>query len=469
MKDPGEIQVLSCYELGHPPLAVASAVAFLERAGFRPAALDLALEPLDRLLARAPDPPVRLVAISVPMHTALHIGTRAALQIRERMPAAHMCFYGLYATLNAEHLFHSGLADSVAGGESEGPLVGLAEALRDGRPLAEVPGLALPERPARPHLARLDFPVPSRDGLPAPSRYARLVLDGKEQTAAAIEASRGCLHLCRHCPIPPVYGGRFFVVPIEVILGDVRGLVARGVRHLTFADPDFLNGPRHALAVARAIHAEHPEVSFDVTTKVEHVLRHRRVFPELAASGCLFVVSAVESLSDEVLRNLDKGHTRADVHEAERVLREAGIALRPSLLPFTPWATLADYVDLLDWIEEHDLVGAVDPVQLSIRLLVPPRSLLADSPAMHPFLAALDPAAFSFPWTHPDPRMDRLHAQVARIVAAAARAGERAETTFARIRRAAAVTAGRELPARVSSVAVPPRPIPPRLTEPWFC
>ncbi len=465
MRDPGEILVLSCYELGHQPLAVASAVAFLERAGFRPAALDLALEPLDPLLER----PARLVAISVPMHTALHIGARAARRIRERLPAAHVCFYGLYATLNAEHLLESGLADSVIGGESEAPLVGLAEALVDERPLAEVAGLGLPGRPARAHLERLAFPVPSRAGLPEPSRYARLVAHGHEQVAAAIEASRGCLHRCRHCPIPAVYDGRFFVVPKETVLADVDGLVADGVRHLTFADPDFLNGPRHTLAVARAIHAAHPDVTFDVTTKIEHVLEHRSVFPELAALGCLFVVSAVESLSDEVLRQLDKGHTRADVLEAERVLAAAGIALRPSLLPFTPWATLDDYIELLDWIEEHDLLGAVDPVQLSIRLLVPPRSLLAESPSMLPFLGPLDAATFSYSWVHPDPRMDRLQREVAGIVAAAARAGEPAESAFARVRGAADRASGRAASERIADVRVPPRPIPPRLTEPWFC
>jgi radical SAM superfamily enzyme YgiQ (UPF0313 family) len=466
VRGPGQIQVLSCYELGHQPLAAASAVAFLERAGFRPATLDLAVEPLDPRLDEAAARPPGLVAISVPMHTAMHIGVRAARRIRQRLPRTHVCFYGLYATLNAEHLFRTGLADSVAGGEFEAPLVGLAEALAAERPITGVDGLGLPDRPAPPHLARLDFPVPSRAGLPDPSRYARLVVGGQERLAAAIEGSRGCLHRCRHCPIPAVYGGRFFIVPKDVVLADVDGLVDRGVRHLTFADPDFLNGPRHALAVARAIHAAHPHVTFDVTTKIEHVLRHRPVFPELAAMGCLFVVSAVESLSDTVLRHLDKGHTRDDVLEAERVLDGAGIAFRPSLLPFTPWSTLDDYEELLDWVEGHDLVHAVDPVQWSIRLLVPPRSLLAGSPALLPFLGPLDAATFSHPWAHPDPRMDRLQREVAGMVAAAAKSSEPAESTFAGIRRAADRAAGRtERRARLP----PARPIPPRLSEPWFC
>jgi hypothetical protein len=58
------------------------------------------------------------------------------------------------------------------------------------------------------------------------------------------------------------------------------------------------------------MHQEFPEITFDFTAKVEHILERRAIFPELGALGCVFMVSAVESLSDAVLANLEKGHTR---------------------------------------------------------------------------------------------------------------------------------------------------------------
>jgi hypothetical protein len=180
------------------------------------------------------------------------------------------------------------------------------------------------------------------------------------------------------------------------------------------------------------------------------------------------VVSAVESLSDRVLGVLDKGHTRADVVEALAVARAAGVALRPSLVPFTPWSTLADYQELLDFVEEHDLVDAVDPVQLSIRLLVPPGSLLLGRPEMAPHLGPLDEAALTYTWRHPDPRMDALQREVARLVEAAAGDEEDPRVTFARVRalgdRAAGATAERAAPPTRTARARPPR-----LTESWFC
>jgi radical SAM superfamily enzyme YgiQ (UPF0313 family) len=204
VREPGEILIVSCYELGHQPLAAASALGFLERAGYQPVAVDLAVEGLETLEQRDRWRQVRLVAISVPMHTALHIGVRAARRLRLVAPQAHICFYGLYAILNAEHLLETGLADSVTGGEFEESLVDLAATLDDDSPLEQVAGLWLAERPTRTLLKRLAFPVPSRGSLPELGRYAKLEANGETRLAAAVETSRGCLHLCRHCPIPPV-------------------------------------------------------------------------------------------------------------------------------------------------------------------------------------------------------------------------------------------------------------------------
>ena len=248
MRCPGEILLIACYELGHQPLAVAWPAAALERAGYAPTMLDVSVDGFDPELARA----ARLVAISVPMHTALRLGVKVAERVRAVNPSCHLAFYGLYATLNAEHLLAHG-ADSVMSGEIEAPLLDLVCRLEAGAPLTPA---------AAPHLARIELPVPSRSTLPALERYAHLDKDGTLELAGYVEASRGCKHQCRHCPIPPVYGGRFFVVPPEIVLADVRQLVAAGATHITFGDPDFLNGPRHALRVARALHAEFPRVTF---------------------------------------------------------------------------------------------------------------------------------------------------------------------------------------------------------------
>src|SRR5256886_2042354 len=455
-----DVLLISCYSLGHQPLGIAWPKAFLERAGFAPDSLDLAVEPWDDAKVRR----AKLVAIAVPMHTALRLGVRTAERIRRTNPQCRIVFHGLYALLNAEYLL-AGIADYVFGGEFEESFVELVEQLERRTTYDARRTNSTYDAPR----TRLKFPLPSRKSLPPLTRYVKLRRNGADIATGYVEASRGCLHHCLHCPIPPVYNGRFFVVPQDVVLGDIRRLVAAGAGHITFGDPDFLNGPGHAVKLVRALHDEFPNVSYDFTAKIEHVLEQRRLFPEFGATGCAFVVSAVESLSDTVLAQLDKGHTKADVLAALGILRDAGIPLRPSFVPFTPWATLDDYLELLGFVEAEGLIDHVDPVQYTIRLLIPPGSLLLTQPAIRPFLRPLDAAAFTYRWTHPDPRMDELQRDASVLVERAAGSSEDPWTTFYRLRVLAAERAG--LPGATGGVASPPpeRPIPARLTEPWFC
>jgi radical SAM superfamily enzyme YgiQ (UPF0313 family) len=308
--------------------------------------------------------------------------------------------------------------------------------------------------------------VPSREGLPPPERYARLAdVDGHERLAGHTESTRGCKHLCRHCPIPALYGGRFFAIPVEVVVDDVSRQIAAGITHVTFGDPDFLNGPGHALRVASALHARFPALTFDFTAKIEHLVRQARLLPELRQAGALFVVSAVESLSEQVLARLDKGHGRDDVYRAFAACRDAGLALRPSLVPFTPWSTLDEYLNLLDAFAAEGWLETLDPVQLSIRLLVPPGSLLLTDPEFA--TSSFDETALTWRWRHPDPRMDRLQEKVARAVEDAAARHDPVAVTFDRVRQLALAAAGR--PHEHLVVAADTGKRAPRLTENWFC
>ncbi len=457
MRGPGEILLVSTYELGHPPQGVALPRAFLERAGFRPASLDLAIERYDASLVSS----ARLVVVSTPMHTALRLGLALAERIRADRPDALLCFHGLYAPLNADLLVRRG-ASAVLGGECEEELVALALAVEAGEDLSRFVRRGTGSVPRR----RPDYPVPRREGLPPLERYARFAAgDGSTRLAGYAEATRGCKHQCRHCPVVPIYRGRFFAVPEAIVLEDVARQVAAGAEHVTFGDPDFLNGPAHALRIARALHGRFPALTFDFTAKIEHLVRLPGVVAELASLGAAFVTSAVESLSDRVLASLAKRHTRADALHAFEICDGVGLALRPTLVPFSPWATLEDFLDLLDTFEDRGLLARLDPVQLSLRLLVPRGSLLEGDPSVA--FDGFDETALSWRWRHPDPRMDSLQQRIAREVEAAAERGEDPLTTILRVKVLALAAAG--LPHGHVRTLSPDQRRVPRLTESWFC
>lgn len=455
------ILLLSCYELGHQPLSLAWPLAALQAAGMYAEATDLAVDPFPAALTRD----AQLVAIAVPMHTALRIGVDAAQSVRHINPKAHVCFFGLYAWLNREYLLGQGLADSLLAGEYEPSLVELARSLAEGREIAALPGVTTSRQAAGPQIVRPALPLPARSGLPGLDRYARYVDEDGAKLGGYVEATRGCLHTCRHCPVTPVYGGRFFAVPAELVLADIRQQVKQGAQHITFGDPDFLNGPGHSVRIAQGLHAEWPQLTFDFTTKVEHILEHSALVSELAACGATLVISAFESTSDLVLARLDKGHTRRDMEEALAVLRTAGLHPQPTWMPFTPWTTLDDYLHLLAWIREQGLVAHVPAVQLSIRMLIPPDSALLAENAGAEWLRELDGPNFGYAWEHPDPRMDKLQRQVAHVAEQAS--DDDPYLAFAEIQRAACAAAG----------IAPPPPLhapagavaPPRMSEHWFC
>src|SRR5579884_3924335 len=264
-----KVVLISTYEMGRQPFGLASPAAWLKRAGAEVCCCDVSRQPLNEAAVRAAD----LVAFYTPMHTATRLAARLAPRVRKLNPRAHLCFYGLYAPVNEEFLRGLG-AGTILGGEFEPALVALAKRLEAGR--------AGPQEEPRISLDRLRFVPPDRSGLPPPREYARLVVPGQERRITGYtEASRGCKHLCRHCPIVPIYGGRFRVVDREVVLEDIRRQVAAGARHMTFGDPDFFNGPAHAIRIVEALHASHPTVTYDVTIKIEHLLRHADFLPRL--------------------------------------------------------------------------------------------------------------------------------------------------------------------------------------------
>src|SRR5881628_4010898 len=120
------IVLISTYELGRQPFGLASPAAWLKEAGASVTCLDLAVQPLSD--GEAEIASAGLVAFYVPMHTATRIAASVVGQIRRLNPSAHLCFYGLYASVNEGFLRELG-ADSILGGEFEQGLVDLVKDL----------------------------------------------------------------------------------------------------------------------------------------------------------------------------------------------------------------------------------------------------------------------------------------------------------------------------------------------------
>ena len=432
------ILLISTYELGHPPFGLASPAAWLNRRGHQVEVADLAVSSLEPAMVERAE----AIALYLPMHTAARKSLRLLPQLRRWNARAKFSAYGLYAPPNEAHLRALGVT-TVIGAEFEQRLVDWAEDLPS----------------AGNALDRLLFITPDRSGLPPLTKYPRLLGLETPKRVGYTEASRGCKHLCRHCPVVPIYNGTFRIVQRGVVLADIRQQVAAGAQHITFGDPDFFNGIGHALPLIRELHDAFPQLTYDVTIKIEHLLEHRAALPELKRTGCLFIVSAVESLDDAVLARLDKGHTCADFSEAVRLVRQAGLLIAPTFVTFTPWTTRDAYLNLLRTLNEMNLVEAVAPIQLAIRLLIPSGSRLLELDEVKQLVNGYEPEKLAWTWTHPDVAMDALCRDIQELIRSKPRAG-RAELFQDIWRMAAGSEPGFILGSRATV---------PYLNEPWYC
>ena len=444
------VVLFSTYELGRQPFGLASPAAWLSAEGHEVTLADVSRSPLPREAVERAE----LIAFFLPMHTATKLFLRLVDRVKSVNPGAHLCAYGLYAPLNATLLRGTGVG-TVLGGEFESGLVELARSLSRREASVAPPRLISRDRQ--------QFLVPDRSGLPPLGAYAQLVVEGATRRVGYTEASRGCKHRCRHCPVVPVYDGVFRIVQADVVLEDIRRQMAAGAEHITFGDPDFFNGPGHAIPIVKALHGEWPRLSYDVTIKVEHLLQHRELLPVLRETGCAFVTSAVESFDDAVLERLAKGHTRAGFLEALALMREAGLPLSPTFIPFTPWTTLASYRAFLRAVAELGLAEQVAPIQLAIRLLIPEGSLLLELAEVRRMIGPFDARGLCYPWRNPDPAVDAVCAAIQALIKAEEKSRRPRGEIFRKICELAGAGAYRVDTPMASRATIP------YLTEPWYC
>ena len=450
-----QVLLISTYDLGHQPFSLASPAARLTDAGALVACNDLSVEELKENAVKT----ASIIGLYLQMHTATKLSIAILPRLKKLNPHAHIVFYGLYAPLNSEYLKQIG-GDSFIGGEFEDGLVQIYDNLKNGK---SNPSINLTSRDNQ------DFNQPLREDLPELSNYAHLIVgDGTKKIVGYTEASRGCKHKCRHCPVVPVYKGRFRIIDSEIVIADVRQQISSGAEHISFGDPDFFNGPGHAVKIITALNTEFPQISYDATIKIEHLLKHKSLIPTLKQTGCLFITTAVESVEENILKILDKGHTKKEFELVAEITKKVGVPISPTFVPFTPWTTKQGFISLLDTIAELGLIENVAPIQLAIRLLVPNKSFLLEIPEMQPHLLGYDQEALSYRWRNMDKSVEDLCLEVQKIVELGATNNLTRIEVFKTIYNAARDACGLEdkpFPHHISSINTPI----PSMSEPWFC
>ncbi|MBO2537224.1 arsinothricin biosynthesis radical SAM protein ArsL [Rummeliibacillus suwonensis] len=403
------ILLISNFEGGFQPNTVATAATPLIKAGFNVSILDTYVEGIVEEKFINQD----LVAIAVPLFDAVSAGVEISKRVYQINPRAHITFFGQHATINANRLAGK-YSDSCICGEWEQPLTLLAKHI-SGEHQEELPGVLFAENALKgetipPYMSRNHLDLPSRHLLPPLYKYPQKQINKILQSEAVVgstEIARGCHHKCLYCSVFAAYGGKVILVPEDIVLEDVRSLVKGGMTHLTFIDADFFNAKYHGIKILRKLHQEFPQLTYDFTTRIDHILENKDTLQEMKKLGVKFITSALEFPSEEVLDAVAKDTSVADIEEAITYLREIGIQLNPTFIMFNPWSKLEDLTTFRTFVEDNELGKIIDPIQYETRLYLYKGSPLLSKESIKAL--ELKEYEFYYDWKHPDSRLDELY------------------------------------------------------------
>jgi len=372
-----KILLLSFYDLGKQPKIISELYKKLDNGSNQIDVVDYSIEEKNLTLDN-----YDVLGIYASMHTA---SVLAEQYLRDRKLPNKLFVFGLYANVFSEMFSNFQSIHSFDSDELE----------------------SLLEVQLNPNYS-FKHSVPDRTILPSITDYSHIVDGSNNLIAGSVETTYGCKHECTHCPVPIEFKGMFKTFGTEKIITDVTNQVEEGAKHISFNDPDFFNGPKHALKILQLLNEKHPSITYDSTIKVEHILKYPDYFQELKNLNMLFVISAFETTNDHVLNILQKNHSFNDLNKAVELSLENKIDIRPTWMPFSPWTEQNDLISIIKLIENYKLRETVDPIQLTIKLLVPKNSLILKRPEMKEYLLDYDPSSFSYAWKYKFPNIDNI-------------------------------------------------------------
>lgn len=398
-----KVLIVSSFEGGYQPISAATACAALSENGFDTSILDTYVDGVrEDILKEA-----NLVAISIPLFDSLYSGIEIAKIVKEINKNAHVSFFGQYASINASRLAPK-YCDTCIIGQWENKLVLLAQQLSKNH-------FSYSSSQENNYIVNESqkFYLPHRAFLPPLYKYPQEQINkfcGSTQIVGGTETSRGCHHKCLYCSVFASYDGKVEIIPEEIILTDVRTMISGGMTHLTFMDADFFNSKNYGIKIMKKIHEEFPSLTFDFTTRVDHINENKDIISEMKALGLVFITTAVEFPCQEVVNEIDKEITLQDIEEAINFLKEENIQINPTFILFNPWIKLENLIEFKAFVHKNSLDEIIDPIQYETRLHIYKGSPLLNRDSIKNL--ELSENEFNYEWKHPDSRVDEVYSHM---------------------------------------------------------
>lgn len=297
-----------------------------------------------------------LIGISITYGSMIIPAFTLARMLKERLPQTHITIGGGLLAYAGPKVASSGrvfdVIDSIVMLEGEGPLLGIARALRDGTAIEEV-GNVIHRKAGRvvhnrsvPPLEINELPTPEFDGIPLDRYFS-------PEIALPLAITRGCYYeKCVFCTLYKVIGPGYRQRHLDKILADIEALTERWQsKYVYFVVEDM--PPVLFRQLPPALRARGIEILWWTDARLERNLYTPELCRELYRAGCRRIAFGFESASQRLLDLMEKGTA---IDEAGGILKnvaDAGIAVVLYTMIGFPTETAAEARQTLEWIRAH--------------------------------------------------------------------------------------------------------------------
>jgi len=283
----------------------------------------------------------RIVGISV-----LTINSKRAYDIADKIkqidPKTHVILGGIHPTvLPEEALQHRGV-DIVVRGEGEETFVELIQSIENDKYYRDVKGIVFrsddniiytPERPL----------IMNLDEIP-PFPYHLFEKDRKKyHTFAAIFTSRGCPYKCTFCSSRNISGTRYRYFSVNRVIEDIKVLADRfNEKVIWFNDDNPAAHRGHFIELLDGIIREglHKKVEFHGSMRGDNITDE--ILDKAKQANFKMIAFGLETMSEPLMKVIDKGETVKQVSDAIKKTDAKGIAVAATLIFGLPTETRQD-------------------------------------------------------------------------------------------------------------------------------
>lgn len=276
-------------------------------------------------------------------------------EIYKKNPAIFQIAGGIMATSISDYILKQTKINCVCLHEGEESILELLDKMEGGRNWKEVKGIKYLDNGGevvstgvREKIDALDtFPFPDREKWSFSMLRKSFPMGTPGRYSAIVFASRGCPFSCTFCS--PVSGKVIRTRSPEHIVAEIKYLRDRwNVRYIRFFDEVFIGSKKKIRALCELMIKEKLEVFWCCQTQVR--LLDRETIKIMKDAGCIEIAYGIESGSNEILKEMQKGITKEQSREAIETTYELGVMPTLNMIAGTPSETKATIEETRDFL-----------------------------------------------------------------------------------------------------------------------